>query len=296
VTRWLAAALLAGGSIVGTAVDRVPPREAIVLGGYRVIAADFHVHSSTWSDATVTPFGLVLEARRQGLDALAITGHNQTLDAKWARWFSERIGGPIVLVGAEIPEKRHHLIAVGIEQSPDGRLPIVEQIADVRRQGGIAIAAHPGESFWAGWEPALQLLDGSEICHPSIYYSDNAEPALAQFWRRTSGAAIGSSDFHGTGRLGWCRTFVFARENSAAAILDAIRAKRTVVYGRDGRAYGDEALIRLAADDRRVPAAARRDYSYGWLDRLSQVAGLAGIAVLIWITRRRAPFRNAVRR
>jgi len=150
VTRWLAPALLAGATIVGTAVDRVPPRDTIVLGGYRVIAADFHVHSSTWSDATVTPFGLVLEAQRQGLDALALTGHYQTLDAKWARWFSERIGGPTVLVGAEIPEKLHHLVAVGIEQAPDGRLPLVEQIADVHRQGGIAIAAHPGSSRGSG--------------------------------------------------------------------------------------------------------------------------------------------------
>jgi len=83
-----------------------------------------------------------------------------------------------------------------------------------------------------------------------------------------------------------CRTFVFARDNSAEAILDAIRAKRTVVYGRDGQAYGNEALSRLAADDGRVPAAARRDYSYGWLDRVGQVVGLAGIGLLIWLSRR----------
>ena len=278
---WLAPALLAAGTIVGTATDRVPRREAIVLAGYHVIAADFHVHSSTWSDAAVTPFGLVLEARRQGLDALAITGHNQTLDAKWGRWFSERIGGPTVIVGAEIPERRHHLVAVGIEESPDGRLPLAEQIADVHRQGGVAIAAHPGEMFWGGWENALHLLDGTEVCHPAIYQFDDAQDQLERFWRRTSGAAIGSSDFHGPGRLGLCRTFVFARENTAPAILDAIRDQRTVVYGRDGKAYGNETLISLAAADGRVPAAARRDYSYGWLDRVSQALGLAGIGVLI---------------
>ena len=75
-------ALLFVGVAMGTALDRVPPREPITLGGYDVLAADFHTHSSTWSDAATTPWGLVLEAKRQGLDAIAITGHNQTLDAK----------------------------------------------------------------------------------------------------------------------------------------------------------------------------------------------------------------------
>ena len=45
-------------------------------------------------------------------------------------------------------------------------------------------------------------------------------------------------------------------------------------------------LIRLAADDGRVPAAARRDYWYGLLERVSQVAGLVGIGLLIWLSRR----------
>jgi hypothetical protein len=108
-----------------------------------------------------------------------------------------------------------------------------------------------------------------------------AAPRRRRHRSRTNGAAIGSSDFHGPGRLSLCRTFVFARENTAAAILEAIRAKRTVVYGRDGQAYGDESLIRLVAIDGRVPAAARRDYSYGWLDRVGQVVGLAGVGLLI---------------
>jgi predicted metal-dependent phosphoesterase TrpH len=284
--RRLAPALLLAAVVAGTAIDGVPSRAAIALGGHQVIAADFHVHSSTWSDATVSPFGLVLEAQRQGLDAMAITGHNQTLDARWGRWFSERIGGPTVLVGAEIPEIRHHLIAVGIEEAPDGRLPIADQIADVHRQGGIAIAAHPVPMFWDGFEPVMDRLDGAEVCHPAIYELDQVQDELAEFAKRASAAAIGSSDFHGPGRLGVCRTFVFARDNSAAAILEAIRAKRTVVYGRDGEAYGDPELIRLAAADGRLPAAARPDYSPGPLDRLSQVCGLAGLAWLLVRSRR----------
>jgi hypothetical protein len=138
-------------------------------GGYRVLAADFHTHSSTWSDGSVTPFGMVIDARYQGLDAIAITGHRQTLDAKWGRWFSEQIGGPIVLVGEEIPEIAHHVIAVGIHTTVDSALPIREQVDEIHRQGGVAIAAHPGEFFWPGFEPVMDRLDGTEVCHPATF-------------------------------------------------------------------------------------------------------------------------------
>ena len=86
----------------GTVIDRPRENPPLTVGGYRVLAADFHTHSTTWSDGGLTPFGIVLEAERQGLDAIAITGHNQVSDAKAGRWFSRIAGGPTVLVGQEI--------------------------------------------------------------------------------------------------------------------------------------------------------------------------------------------------
>jgi len=60
------------------------------------------------------------------------------------------------------------------------------------------------------------------------------------------------------------------------------------VDGRDGRACGNPELIELAADNGRLPAAARPDYSPSALDRVSRLLGLAGLAGLIIVTRRRA--------
>ncbi len=285
ITARLAAMLLAAAVVVGTANDRAPSREPITIGGYRVVAADFHTHSSTWSDGPLTPWGLVLEARHQGLDAIAITGHRQTLDAKWGRWFSERIGGPTVLVGEEIPEIPHHVVAVGIDETVDSALDVAAQIAEIHRQGGIAIAAHPGPMFWNGFMPVMDQLDGTEVCHPAIYEIAEAQGVFEQFAQRTSAAAIGSSDFHGLGRLGLCRTFVFARDTSAPAILDAIRARRTVVFGLGGKAYGHPEKIRLEAADGRLPAAARPDYPTSWLDRVSQLLGLAGLVCILKLQR-----------
>ena len=267
--------------IVGTIADRPRAREAISLAGYRVLAADFHTHSSTWSDGSVTPWGLVIDAWFQGLDAIAITGHRQTLDAKWGTWFSEMIGGPIVLVGEELPEIPQHVVAVGIHTTVDSALPVGDQIDEIHRQGGIAIAAHPGKGFWDGFAPVMDRLDGAEVCHPATFDYPQFRPELEEFWRRSGAAAIGSSDFHGPGRLGMCRTFVFAREASAEGILEAIRAKRTVVYGRDEQVYGDPGLIRIAEADGRLRRAASTEYPVSALDRVSQILGIVGLAMVV---------------
>ena len=273
--------LIVAATVVGTFADRPRPRAEITLGGYRVLAADFHTHSSTWSDGSLTPWGLVIDAHYQGLDAMAITGHRQTLDAKWGRWFSEKIGGPIVLVGEELPEIPHHVVAVGIHTTVDSALPISEQIDEIHRQGGIAIAAHPGKFFWPGFEPVLDRLDGTEVCHPATFDYPQFRPEIEEFNRLTSAAAIGSSDSHGPGRLGMCRTFLFVNEASAGGVLEAIRAKRTVVYGRDQHVYGDPELVRIAEADGRLRQMASTEYPVSMLDRLSQLLGIAGIALAV---------------
>ena len=138
-------------------------------------------------------------------------------------------------------------------------MPVGEQIDEIHREGGIAIAAHPGKGYWEGCAPVMDRLDGAEVCHPATFDYPQFRPELEEFWQRSGAAAIGSSDFHGPGRLGMCRTFVFAREASAQAILEAIRAKRTVVYGRDNQVYGDPALIRIAEADGRLRKAANTE-------------------------------------
>lgn len=280
--RRLSLLLLVTATVVGTATDRSTRRPPLVLGGLQVIAADFHVHSSMWSANGVTPWGLVLEAERQGLDALAVTGHNQVLDSKIARWFSRAIGGPTVLTGEEIHALEHHIIAVGIERMVDWRQPAAAQLDEVHGQGGLAIAAHPLKSFWPGFDAAARArLDGTEVCHPMIYMGDRYQEELERFAAQVPAAAIGSSDFHGLGRLGMCRTYVFARANTAEAILDAIRAKRTVVYGRAGAAYGDPALVALAETRPELREAATRDRARSALDWIAIAAGLAGLVGLV---------------
>lgn len=283
--RTFSALLLGLGGLAGTLLDRAPPRPPLLRGGFQVLSADFHAHTFS-ADGALPPWELVLEARRRGLDAFAITNHGQVWAARIGRWFSRRVGGPTVLVGEEITSWDYHLISVGVEASVPWDQPATKAVEEVHRQGGVAIAAHPVAISWPALEEALDSLDGSELMHPLAFTSPTGREGLSTFYQRGRSrgrpfAAVGSSDYHFGAGLGCCRTLVFARENSPDAILESLRAGRTVVYDVGGEAHGDPALVALLEADP-LPGASRPDgptpFSRaggicGWL-------GLAGLVVL----------------
>ena len=280
--RLAAAVVFAASLAAGMLADRPPAQPQIEIGGYRVLAVDLHTHSSMWSDGALTPWGLVLEAERQGLDAIAITGHNSVLDGRLGRAFARAASRVIVLQGEEIlSDPDYHLIAVGVRERVGFGQRAADAIDAIHRQGGVAIAAHPIREFWRAYDAAaLQRLDGAEICHPLIYGREGVQQELEAFAARARVAAIGSSDAHGVGPMGFCRTFVFVRDATESGILEALRARRTVVFGRGGAVYGDPALVRLAADDARLRDGARPTRRTGVLDTISRIGGVIGLAGL----------------
>lgn len=278
----LSVGLLAVALAAGTIGDRPWPHEPLTLGGYHVLSADFHNHSSMWSDGGFTPWNLVLEAERQGLDAIAVSGHNEVWDGQLAERFSRAVRGPIVIGGEEVlAEGRFHMIAAGVRNVVDFRKSAADVIDDVHRQGGVAIAAHPFHNIVAGWDAAaMQRLDGAEICHPNIFWDARGQAELETFAARRPVAAIGSSDFHGTGRMGVCRTYVFAREATAEGILEAVRAHRTVVFGVS-RAYGDPELLKYADVLRgRGPSRDEHRSALDWISASTAILGFAGLVIL----------------
>jgi len=276
--RLISAGLLIAALTAGTLADRPQSRTPLWIAGYRALAVDFHVHSYPLSASTLAPWDLVLEARRQSLDAIAITGHNQVESGLWGRWFARRVGGPTVIVGEEIHAPGYHMIAAGIHSTVSWRNTAAQSIAEIHRQGGVAIAAHPTRISWPAFDSqAMAILDASEIMQPVVYGYPLGARELREFYQRSPLAAIGSSDYHGVGPLGICRTYVFAREDSEESILEAVRQRRTVVYDGGGHAWGDPELIRLAAGRLR----SREPKPSGALDFFSRTCGLLGLAGLV---------------
>jgi hypothetical protein len=216
--------------------------------------------------------------------------HSQLLVAKLGRGLSRHTGGPTILVGEEVTAPGYHLIAVGIEEKVSWRQPVARAIEDVHAQGGVAIAAHPLARFWPAFDEAAQRsLDGAELMHPVAYSGpEKAEQLLAFYHRGDAGgrglAPIGSSDYHVLNGLGLCRTYVFARENSEAAIVAAVRDHRTVVYDPEGKAYGDRALVELLKDVATTlgPEDYRHRQRASWLEWITRTAAWFGLLGLVF--------------
>jgi hypothetical protein len=290
----LASAVLAAiGIVIGTRLDVLPERPATYRGEYRVLEVDLHAHTR-FSDGFLSPFDLVLQARRRGLDALAITEHNILFPAQLGRWFSRRTGGPTILVGEEVTTRRFHLISVGLSERVHAGDPLAATIREVHRQGGVAIAAHPVKHYWPTFEAEIAEIDGAEVMHPIAFAGGDGWrwEELRDFYdhQRAAGhalTAIGSSDYHFSSVLGLTRTLVFARGDGEGAVMDALRHGRTVVLDRAGRAYGDAAMIALL--DREPYAMREQDYGYrgsGWLDRAARALGWLGVLGLVLLRRR----------
>jgi hypothetical protein len=231
--------LFAGAVAVGTWLD---PGDARAPGPRRILEADLHVHPHPGDGALSIP-QLRREAARRGLDVIAVTAHNNrfALDLD-----GRRSGGEAVLVipGQEITAPLYHLVAVGTSHAIDWRLPLRDAIAAVHAQGGAAIAAHPVESSWRDPDAdALRLLDGAEVAHPGRRPLTLGPDEYLEFYRRVftvnpDVAPIGSSDFHTSAPLGYCRTYILTDDRSAAGIVKAIRHGSTVAQRPDGRLHG----------------------------------------------------------
>lgn len=278
----LAPLFLAAGLALGTLADAVPARNPPVDAGYRILAADFHVHGFP-GDGALAPWILRREAARAGLDAIAITNHNQTATARLGAWLPREDGMPLVLVGQEVTAPDFHLIAVGIREEVDWRLPPAAIVEAIHAQGGAAIAAHPSRSYWGYGDAAMTRLDAAEVAlssRASRVRRAEVEAFFDRVTQRKPGLApIGASDFHFSGPIGNCRTYLFAREWSVQGIVDAIRAGRTVAYDDRGRALGDSARVAVVERLRRQEDASARELQL-WR-HVSVALTLFGLGLLV---------------
>lgn len=288
---WLTIASIFGALVAGTALDEAPARPRVMRGGYRLLEADLHAHTR-FSDGFLSPFDVVIAARRSGLDVIAVTEHNMLFPAKLAAWFSSLISGPTVVVGEEITRRGVHLVALGLEERVPSSMPVRDMIAEVHRQGGVVAAAHPVRRFWPKLLPLVHELDAMELVHPirlrggsgawnPADISDFREEARR---RGRSLAVIGSSDYHFFKMLGTCRTYVLARDASAGAIVEAIAQRRTVVREPDGELAGEPEWVALLEREPPLPSSPPSYESTSAADAIARTVGFIGMLLLCAIS------------
>lgn len=105
-------------------------------------AADLHIHSIYSSDATTTVRAILKQAADAGLDAIAVTDHDELRGSLEAQQLAPQYGIEAI-PGAEISTRDGHLVALFIKNLPPAGMSLFETLLHIGRQGGIAIAPHP---------------------------------------------------------------------------------------------------------------------------------------------------------
>jgi predicted metal-dependent phosphoesterase TrpH len=114
--------------------------------------ADLHIHSD-YSDGAATVAQILFRARHLGLDAIAITDHNEIAGALEAQRLAKLWQLPVqVVVGEEVTTSEGHIVGLFLKERIRPLLTAQATVDEIHRQGGLAIAVHPF-SFW------LKLFD-----------------------------------------------------------------------------------------------------------------------------------------
>jgi hypothetical protein len=268
---------------------------------------DFHAHTHH-SDGALTSPELAEQARREGMDFLAITDHN-TLAAY------PHFGPPAglcVIPGLEVTYAAGHYNVFGlmqpapwqeaVTQGPTVINPIEADIdpdtllAQSAAAGLLNSINHPLLPPWA-WlmaETDLRDIHCLEIWNdPSWPDNRVGNPLAVEMWTRWLNAghritAIGGSDYHlpankagvskPPDRLGLPRTYVYATELSGAAILDGLRRRRVYV------SMGARAEFGAQHQGIHYPIGADLGVQSGVIELTGEVApvGRSGVARLLY--------------
>jgi predicted metal-dependent phosphoesterase TrpH len=200
-----------------------------------VLSVEVHAHSSLSYDGRAPVEDLLRQARAVGLDALAVTDHDE-IDASLRAAEIADDYGLVGIPGMEVTSEAGHVLGLGIhELIPEG-LSFQETLDHIHDQGGIAVVPHPFQESRHGVlaeisKDELTAADAIEV-YNSRLFTGRANRQAERFARRHDMPMTAGSDAHIAEMVGQAITSVDAEERRVDAILSAIEDGRTTVEGR----------------------------------------------------------------
>ena len=200
-----------------------------------VLSVELHTHSELSYDGR-DPIELLLgQAEAVGLDALAVTDHDE-IDASLAAVELAPEYDLVGIPGMEISSAAGHVLALGVEELIPPGLGFDETLDRIHGQGGLAVVPHPFQASRHGVAPhvtpdQLATADAIEV-YNSRLFTGRANRQAKRFASERGIPMTAGSDAHIAEMVGQAVTEVDAGERSASAILEAIREGRTSVVGR----------------------------------------------------------------
>jgi hypothetical protein len=200
-----------------------------------VLTVELHSHSALSHDGRDPVDLLVEQAAAVGLDALAVTDHDE-IDASIEAAEQAADHGLIGIVGMEVSSAAGHILAFGIEELIPPGLGYDETLERIHDQGGIAVIPHPFQKSRHGVAPhvtedQLASADAIEV-YNSRLFTGRSNRQAERFAIERGLPMTAGSDAHISELVGQAITEVGADDRTPEAILEAIRHGRTSVIGQ----------------------------------------------------------------
>jgi len=202
---------------------------------------DFHCHSYYSNDGISSPEELIKSALKKGLDGIALTDHNSSVGWKEADKAAKKLNA-ILIFGEEIKIKKGKKTVGEIlgyflkeEINPTGKT--VEQvIEEIKRQGGIAIIAHPyhWRKSFKELDKYKNLVDGIEVFNARSQTKKGNQKSFI-FAQKNNLAMTAGSDAHHCSEVG--NAYLEADVKNLEELKDAILQKRVKIFGRQSSIF-----------------------------------------------------------
>lgn len=189
---------------------------------------DLHVHSHYSYDSIITPEEIVFYAKKQGLDGVAITDHNQIDGAlkimKTTDFF--------IIPGIEVSCSQGHIMGLNVKEHIPQGLSVEETVEKIHEANGIAIACHPTALFKLSLGNHINsALDAAEVINSSALPFGRSVKKSMQIASRFKLPCVAGSDAHYGPEIGHAYTLVEA-ESEVSSIVEAIHVGNCQPFGK----------------------------------------------------------------
>lgn len=188
---------------------------------------DLHLHDNKYStDSHISIEEIVKEAKRKGLDGIALTNHENPDVVKEIDQLVEKYDF-VIFPGVEYLTKDGDIVAFGIDKLPDEQMSAQEFIEYVDRFGGTCTAAHPYRTNNRGLEDKLYTVKGLTAIEGYNGSTSDYHNGLAVKAGKELGIqVIGSSDAHVVEKVGVYATLLPYKVKNVKELIEALKTNR----------------------------------------------------------------------